>query len=272
MVKKQQQQLGVGGLITSLFSSSKEVLPCPSTSSSSSSLVWQWPSCGQPRTLSFRQEQQQEQQFHGHETTMKQAYKTMNSAYSVDYSCFSNSFVSVDDSFSTASGSGPMEEAQDAVIVCALHSDRLIFEPDASSCIFKQQAASKKKPNKLMMKAATTATVDEDDDHHVSNNEEEKVVAFGGATAMSVESQNPYRDFRESMEAVVMSHGGVKDWSWLEEMLGWYLRANGKSTHGLIVGAFVDLLVSLSNTSSFSSPANNCSSSSGDDDDFSSSL
>ncbi|GJN39935.1 hypothetical protein PR202_gb29089 [Eleusine coracana subsp. coracana] len=271
MVKKQQQQLGVGGLISSLFSSSKEVLPCPSTSSSSSSLGWQWASCGQPRTLSFRQEQQ----FHGHdETTMKQAYKTMNSAYSVDYSCFSNSFVSVDDSFSTASGSGPMEEAQDAVIVCALRSDRLIFEPDVSSCIFKQQAASKKKPNKLMMKATSTAaTVEDDDDHHASNNEDEKVVAFGGATAMSVESQNPYRDFRESMEAVVMSHGGVKDWSWLEEMLGWYLRANGKNTHGLIVGAFVDLLVSLSNTaSSSSSPAANCSSSSSEDDDFSSSL
>uniref|UniRef100_A0A0A9GY28 OVATE domain-containing protein n=1 Tax=Arundo donax TaxID=35708 RepID=A0A0A9GY28_ARUDO len=39
-------------------------------------------------------------------------------------------------------------------------------------------------------------------------------------------------------------------------MLGWYLRANGKSTHGLIVGAFVDLLVALSTASpADSSPA-----------------
>jgi uncharacterized protein (TIGR01568 family) len=82
------------------------------------------------------------------------------------------------------------------------------------------------------------------------------MAAFGGAIAMSMESENPYRDFRESMEAMVMSHqGGVKDWLWLEEMLGWYLRANGKSTHGLIVGAFVDLLVALSSTAGATSPA-----------------
>jgi uncharacterized protein (TIGR01568 family) len=248
MVKKQQQQLG--GLITSLFSS-KEVLPCPSTSSSaasssSSSLVWQWPSCGQqPRTLSFRQEQQT--------TMLKQAYKTMNSAYSVvDYSCFSNS--AIDDSFSTASeASGQVDafdEAEAEAVICALRSDRLFFEPaDASStsCIKQQAAASKK---------TKVALEDDQEEEHLHPCQQNQKVAFGGATAMSVESKNPFRDFRESMEAMVMSHGhgGVKDWRWLEEMLGWYLKANGKSTHGLIVGAFVDLLISLaSNTSPESS-------------------
>jgi uncharacterized protein (TIGR01568 family) len=79
---------------------------------------------------------------------------------------------------------------------------------------------------------------------------------------MTIESSNPYRDFRESMEAMVTSGGGgggADDWRWLEEMLGWYLRANVKSTHGLIVGAFLDLLVSAAASpaasSSSSSPA-----------------
>ncbi|XP_062195355.1 transcription repressor OFP13-like [Phragmites australis] len=250
MVKKQ-----TGGL-TSLFGSSSKkdagaVLPCPSSSSSmlpaSSSSAWQWPSCGQPRTLSFRQ-----QQIDGHHHTMKQAYKTMNSSYSVD-SCFSNSFASVD-SFSTASeASAPVDatEGEAEAVIRALRSDRLFFEPGASSCILKT-------PSKPKMKA-----VYEEDDGKDAMRSSATKAAFGGATAMSVESQNPYRDFRESMEAMVMSHG-VKDWRWLEEMLGWYLRANGKSTHGLIVGAFVDLLVALSTTSAASSPATptNCCSSS----------
>ena len=51
MVKK-KQQLPVGGL-TSLFSSSNK--------QPSSSAAWQWTSCGlHPRTLSFRQQQQEE--------------------------------------------------------------------------------------------------------------------------------------------------------------------------------------------------------------------
>lgn len=210
MVKK---KLGSG-------SSTKEVLSCPSTSSSwSSTFAWQWPSCGQPRTLSFREEQQQQQAY----------YKIMNSAY-----------CPIADSFE-------MVEAE--AVICALRSDRLFFEPDNSSCIFNKQPDSK--------------LIEEEEEE----DKKKKMVAFGGATAMSVESQHPYRDFRESMEAMVMSHGGVKDWSWLEEMLGWYLKANAKSTHGLIVGAFVDLLVSLSNTtSSSSSPANSS------DDECSSSL
>ena len=33
-------------------------------------------------------------------------------------------------------------------------------------------------------------------------------------------------------------------------MLGWYLQANVKKTNGLIVGAFVDLLVALTSSSS----------------------
>ncbi|URE40902.1 atofp18 ofp18 [Musa troglodytarum] len=59
-----------------------------------------------------------------------------------------------------------------------------------------------------------------------------------------MESEDPYRDFRLSMEEMVVAHG-LRDWERLEELLVWYLRVNGKKTHGFIVGAFVDLLAGL---------------------------
>ena len=245
MVKK-KQQLPVGGL-TSLFSSSNK--------QPSSSAAWQWTSCGlHPRTLSFRQQQQEEDDANRHgcqnqhvandshmALTKRQAhYKTISS-------CFSpNSLASID-SFSAASSDAAEAEA----VIRAVRSGRLLFEPEEASS-FKASC----KP--IIIKDATTTIMS-------------KQAAFGGATAMSVESQHPYRDFRESMEAMVISQGGVRDWRWLEGMLGWYLRANGKSTHELIVGAFVDLLVALSTATSpadSSSPATpataNCSSPSSD--------
>ncbi|XP_047051564.1 transcription repressor OFP13-like [Lolium rigidum] len=223
MVKK----LGLASLIFS--SSIKQVdsaaptsaAPSVASSSSMSASSWQWPSCKQPRTLSFRQHQQQQT-----------AYKTMNSAYLPDSgadSCFSNSFASVDGSLSTASEavSGLVEANERDTVIRALRSDRLFFEPHASldtSSILK-----------------------------MANSTDKKMAAFEGATAMTMDSSTPYSDFRASMEEMVMSHG-AKDWRWLEEMLRWYLRANGKSTHGLIIGAFVDLLVALSDTDLPSSP------------------
>ncbi|CAD6246277.1 unnamed protein product [Miscanthus lutarioriparius] len=281
MVKK--QQLAVGGL-TGVFSSSTRSIHKPQDTASppssaaaaaagevlpwhpSSSSAWrQWTSCGMhPRTLSFRQQQQPAEQEeedpkngHGRHRQQQQQraayYKTMNS---VDFSGDS-SFASVDSFASTAS-----EEAEsdaEAVILQALRSDRLLYEPadddieddDASCCrLIKQPSLSKQQ-------AAVADNVG-DDKPQLDNNSivlsssKASTLAFGGATAMSVESHNPYRDFRESMEAMVMSQleqeGGVKDWSWLEEMLGWYLKANAKTTHGLIVAAFVDLLLALTNS------------------------
>jgi uncharacterized protein (TIGR01568 family) len=113
----------------------------------------------------------------------------------------------------------------DKLVIRGLRSSsRLFFEPEATSSIIN-------KPE------ATSSII----------NKPEATVAFGGARAMTIDSADPYGDFRRSMEEMVLSHGGggEDDWGWLEEMLGWYLRANGKKTHGHIVGAFVDVLVAL---------------------------
>ncbi|KAG8086594.1 hypothetical protein GUJ93_ZPchr0010g8040 [Zizania palustris] len=205
--------------------------PCSMSSAASFlSSAWQWPSCKQPRTHSFR---------HPHHHQQQTMMKTMNSAYSADSACFSaNSFASLD-SFSSSTcvtacevSAGPAAvEAEADAVVCALRSDRLFFDPDvspvAATSVLINKAATKKKKKKKV-----------------------EVKEFDGVTAMSIESSNPYGDFRASMEAMVARHGsGAKDWRWLEEMLGWYLRVNAKSTHGLVVRAFVDLLVAASSAS-----------------------
>uniref|UniRef100_A0A0E0KX18 Transcription repressor n=1 Tax=Oryza punctata TaxID=4537 RepID=A0A0E0KX18_ORYPU len=209
---------------------------CSLSSSSSTASSWQWPSCTQARTLSFarhdapasadddsKRRQEEEEDY---------CYKTsvMNPAFFLDdhSTCRSYSSASaVNMSDCCLSELPPAAAANDIVdddevIIRGLRSSnrRLFFEPEStSSIVVKGRAAA---------------------------------AAFDGATAMSIDSADPYGDFRRSMEEMVMSHmnGGAHDWGWLEEMLGWYLRANGKKTHGLIVGAFVDLVVALASSPS----------------------
>ncbi|KAK6233785.1 hypothetical protein QUC31_006191 [Theobroma cacao] len=71
---------------------------------------------------------------------------------------------------------------------------------------------------------------------------------FKESVVLAMESADPYVDFRKSMEEMVETHG-LKDWKILEELLGWYLQVNGKTNHGFIIGAFIDLLVGLNATS-----------------------
>jgi uncharacterized protein (TIGR01568 family) len=66
----------------------------------------------------------------------------------------------------------------------------------------------------------------------------------GGAVVVTVESKDPYGDFRASMAEMVAAHG-LRDWEALEELLAWYLKLNAKGVHAAIVGAFIDLLVSM---------------------------
>lgn len=81
-----------------------------------------------------------------------------------------------------------------------------------------------------------------------------------GAVVVSVESEDPYGDFRASMAEMVAAHG-LRDWEGLEELLAWYLKLNAKGVHGVIVGAFVDLLVSLATSPTPSLPSQSPSSS-----------
>jgi uncharacterized protein (TIGR01568 family) len=292
MVKK--QQLAVGGFTCILSSSSKSFnkqqynAACPSVASaispvlprhpSSSSSAWQWPwtSCGMhPRTLSFRQQPEQgETTGHGrhhHDSHSDDKYngvrvaKQQEEGEKAAYHKTWNSVSSGDFSFTSTASSDA-----EAVIIQALRSDRLLYEPadhmddhdDASCCRLIKQPPHNKQSISRQKQAAVgddepqldTSSIVLSSGSGKANKAPvldlvttaEAMATFCGATAMSVESHNPYRDFRDSMQAMVMSQQGTtKDWRWLEDMLGWYLRANGKTTHALIVAAFVDLIVAL---------------------------
>ncbi|KAJ0088763.1 hypothetical protein Patl1_32675 [Pistacia atlantica] len=175
---------------------------------------WPWPSCHQPRTLSFRTNNNI---IIDNNTDTTKMFKTINSAW------FTTTSDSAAASFSAASEqeSRAVDSSVESVIKgLKSETERLFFEPGETSSILEE---------------AKTAGF-----------------PFKKSLVLSMESQNPYIDFRKSMEEMVEAHG-LKDWEDLEELLSWYLRVNGKSNHGYIVGAFVDLLVGLAFASSLAS-------------------
>ncbi|KAK9282767.1 hypothetical protein L1049_010988 [Liquidambar formosana] len=214
--------------------SKKMKLPSLFKSKESTRPPWQWrPLCTHPKTLSFR--------------AGDDMFKTVNSVFleSTDgvetpKSWFTNSCESA--SFSTESAEDSGKESLEMVIRGVVQSERLFFEPGDTSSILEKPKADTAFP-------------------------------FKESVVLAMESEDPYVDFRRSMEEMVETHG-LKDWDCLEQLLGWYLRMNGKKNHGVIVGAFVDLLVSLSSTSdstsfssavsSFSSPSSRLCSSEGE--------
>ncbi|KAK7244850.1 hypothetical protein RIF29_39678 [Crotalaria pallida] len=193
---------------------------------SSSSSSWPWISCHQPKTLSFRAN-----------NNNNDIFKTINSAYldaTMDVLESSESFftVSPDDdsaSFSTTSEDSRRGNNNDSTetVIRESRSDRLFFEKDETSSILEAKSGGKVIP------------------------------LFKDSVVCSMDSQDPYVDFRKSMEEMVEAHG-VKDWESLEELFSWYLRVNEKSNHGYIVSAFVDLLVGFAFVSSSSPSSSSC--------------
>ncbi|URE28152.1 hypothetical protein MUK42_18008 [Musa troglodytarum] len=63
-----------------------------------------------------------------------------------------------------------------------------------------------------------------------------------GSMTVTMDSQDPYCDFRASMEEMVAAHE-LWDWRCLQELLHCYLRLNEEKQHKVIVLAFTDLLM-----------------------------
>ncbi|XVE90897.1 hypothetical protein DITRI_Ditri20bG0113100 [Diplodiscus trichospermus] len=148
-------------------------------------------------------------------------FKTVNSMFfdpndvvETPESWFTNSSESA--SFSTESDQGFDGESLEMVVRGA-RSERLFFEPGDTSSILEEAKAGG--------------------------------FPFKESVVLAMESDDPYVDFRRSMEEMVGTHG-LKDWECLEELLGWYLKVNGKNNHGFIIGAFIDLLVAVAANSS----------------------
>ncbi|XP_078445807.1 uncharacterized protein LOC144714877 [Wolffia australiana] len=73
---------------------------------------------------------------------------------------------------------------------------------------------------------------------------EEEELGICQSMAIVMESMDPYKDFRASMDEMVEAQG-LEDWVALKGLLQTYLSLNQKSTHGFIIRAFVDLIVFL---------------------------
>ncbi|CAN8257142.1 unnamed protein product [Cochlearia groenlandica] len=155
--------------------------------------------------------------------------KTVNSVFFDDHnvetespeSWFTNSSETETTSHTSDSDHDLDADSIETVVRGVVRSDRLFFDPNVTSSIFEKSKS----------KSAMTEREDLD------------------CVAVAMESEDPYGDFRRSMEEMVNSNGELaKDWSSLESMLAWYLKMNGKKSHGVIVSAFVDLFAGFSDS------------------------
>ncbi|XP_057252393.1 transcription repressor OFP13 [Beta vulgaris subsp. vulgaris] len=193
----------------------------------SSSPPWPFPSCGgNIKTLSFRAK----------DDNNNDGFRTFNSAFLETELTPPESFFTI--SSSSRSFSTLSEDSGDPVetVIRGLRSDRLFFEPERSSSLLLREHENKHEHEQ--------EEEEEQEEEIVLESPDSKVV-YKESEIMSMDSNSPYEDFRRSMEEMVEAHG-LKDWQGLEELLGCYLKINGKNNHGYIVGAFIDLLVSLS--------------------------
>ncbi|XP_022134156.1 transcription repressor OFP13-like [Momordica charantia] len=142
-------------------------------------------------------------------------FKTVNSVFFDNLLSDPIQFQTPDSWFTNSSIFDSDDEFE--VVVRGAKSERLIFEPGETDSILQKST--------------------DGGDHR-------EAIRFEGSVVLAMESEDPYLDFRRSMEEMVESHG-IRDWECLEALLNWYLRVNRTKNHGYILGAFVDLLVDL---------------------------
>nr|XP_043618415.1 transcription repressor OFP13 [Erigeron canadensis] len=196
--------------------------------------TWLWPACKKPKTLSFRA------------NPNDMMFKTVNSVYfdpkyaihveveteiTTPDSCFTNSSESASISTESEEYFNTNEDSSVENIVRGAMSERLLFEPGPTTSSILE---SNKQCIDLKIGDGVTKSVDNGG------------IPYKESVAMAIDTNDPQGDFKKSMEEMVKSHQ-LKDWECLEELLGWYLRMNGKNHHELIVGAFLDLLAGISN-------------------------
>lgn len=136
-------------------------------------------------------------------------FKVINSAY-LDLD-FNIDRVEVDED--SRGGGDPIES-----VIRGLRSDRrrLFFEPgEGSSSILEAKAGGSES-------------------------------GFEDSVVLSMESRDPYLDFRSSMEEMMQAHPhALNHPRALHQLLSCYLRLNANTNHPYILAAFVDLLVAL---------------------------
>jgi uncharacterized protein (TIGR01568 family) len=174
-----------------------------------------------------------------------------------------------------AEQTGEEEDKETAVVVRGVLSERLFFEPAGAeflptkqvthcACVplsdsdekaapvesvpirerCQQQAPARGENNEVSVNDDDESATPSDVKENQAAKEAQAAAMKGGAVVVTVESKDPYGDFGASMAEMVAAHG-LRDWDALEELLALYLKLNAKDVHAAIVGAFIDLLVSM---------------------------
>lgn len=104
-------------------------------------------------------------------------------------------------------------------------SERFFFSPHNTKNIMEESKSERKSLRKLALIDRKT-----------------KLSFSDESMTLAMESYNPYRDFRKSMEEMVTAYE-LREWSQFQELLHCYLRLNERKTHKVIVIAFVDFLM-----------------------------
>ncbi|CAH8268388.1 unnamed protein product [Arabidopsis lyrata] len=180
-----------------------------SSNSSSSSSSWPWPSCHQQNlktTISSKASFVVNKPKHVYES--EPPPRSFSSSPSSSYSSFSST--------SHAMENPPEIESIENVIKGIKSSKRLIFEQSGTS-------------NSILEDATKREDHEEEEDFML----------------LSLESNDPYSDFKNSMEKMVEAHVLHHDWISLEKLLFWFLKVNVKTSHRYIFAAFVDLVLNL---------------------------
>ncbi|CAO2172174.1 unnamed protein product [Urochloa humidicola] len=211
------RRLALGSLF---HGKARDTSPSPPPPTTAVAAAWPWPSSKNTSTQSTRAAQPAS----GPRTVASVVLDSGESSFtasSARHDCSDSLSTASDASASAAQAVVACDDAADDAVVRGLRSERLLFDPGASS---------------------TSSILEDKSARSAGGGGEEE--AFGGGVAVAFESADPYADFRASMEEMVAAHG-VGDWAWLEEMLGWYLRANESDTHCAIVAAFIDVVVAI---------------------------
>ncbi|CAN6248535.1 unnamed protein product [Urochloa humidicola] len=217
--------------------------------------AWPWPSCRHPRTSSFR----------GEPRDAAAVFRTANTVYDSDQflrrSSIDDAACADDRSPLAAALPGDADAAveeevgeeeketqlRETAVVRGVRSERLFFDPAGAEFLPKQKVIMARE---AFQEAAPATVARAESEQPAAPGKDDEPAAVeaakggGGAVVVTVESKDPYGDFRASMAEMVAAHG-LRDWEALEELLAWYLKLNAKGLHAAIVGAFIDLLVTM---------------------------
>lgn len=208
-VHKTQRKLQSKNFEKTKIGKKMKLLPSLFKIKESTDRSWQWPICGISKSPSFRA---------GDGDGDDEIFKSVNSVFLDNLLSDRIQFQTPDSWWSLIDSARLSTDFEDdfEVVVQGAKSERLIFDPVESNSILEKLTEEGKC----------------------------ELIPFEGSVVLAMESEDPYVDFRRSMEEMVESHG-IRDWECLEALLNWYLKVNGMKNHGYILGAFVDLLVEL---------------------------